>query len=139
MKAHFIEAKCPAGMKKLKKLNGKVDVILACQFWDCLDHVEGCQVIQHLTPLTKVGTVIIGYQVGSETPYDYPDTPFYGIYYHITQSFKEWWDWAESWWGGKWSVKSELVPLETWGMEKEDYGWMPETHRGLQFVVTRIE
>ena len=139
MKAQFIEARGWYVMEKLKKkLSGKVDVILACQFWDCLDHVLGRSVIQQILPLTKVGTMIIGYQIGSVTAYQDWCTPYDGIWYHDTYSFKDWWNIAELWYGGKWSVEAELVPFENWGMEKEDYDWMPETHRGLQFAVTRV-
>ena len=138
IKAHFIQADILDPDSPLQTLNGKIDIIIACQFLHLFSW-EGQRVaLKKMVGMSRPGSCFVGYQIGRENPAEV-QTPWGVMYYHDVDSFNKLWGEVMEDSGTEWKMDVELVDLTQWGMEKEDFEWMSPDSRGLNFVITRSD
>lgn len=137
MKATFIRGDIfDSTSSRLQQLDGKMDIILACQFLHLFSQDLQILATKKIVQLSRPGSVVIGYQRA------HPQTgkitrPFGVMYLHNLDTFRDMWRQVEGETGTKWRVEVEMVDLAEWGMENEDFEWMPPPWMGINFVVTR--
>lgn len=61
------------------------------------------------------------------------------MYFHNAESFKKLWDEVAQETGTAWTVDVELVTLDNWGLNLDDYEWMGLHNRGVNFACTRVK
>ena len=123
---------------KLEQLRGKMDIIIANQFLHLFDYFDQYQALKQIVGLSRVGTTLIGYQQGNKIGQEI-ETPWANMWFHNEASWHRAWAAIQASTATVWEVKVQLVELTEWGMEKEDFEWMPPGKKGLNFVVTRLE
>ncbi|PQE20891.1 methyltransferase domain-containing protein [Rutstroemia sp. NJR-2017a BBW] len=136
--AHYIECDILKPNPALKELNGKMDII-----W--ITHVlhqwtwEG-QVLaaKTLVDLSRVGTIVAGYQVGAIVAMFAPRTELMkgDSFLHDPESFARMWDEVGAETGSKWKTTGKLKTTD-------DMGWTPEDlptkgRRILEFTAERV-
>ena len=138
--AHYIECDILNPSLGLKELNGKADII-----W--ITHVlhqwtwEG-QVLaaKSLVNLSRVGTIVAGYQVGAGVATFQARTELMKAdsFLHDPASFAKMWDEVGAETGSKWETTAGFKTIEEMGWEAED---MPEKtgRKILEFTVERVE
>ena len=136
MKARFIQADIFDSSSPLQGLNGRIDIIFACQFLHLFSWKKQSEVLKKVVEMSRPGTCLVGYQVGRVHPVEI-QRPWGIMFYHNVDSFNELWRQVADETGTGWAVDALLVELSQWGAEKEDYDWMSAASRGLNFVVTR--
>ncbi|TVY44458.1 Methyltransferase ausD [Lachnellula cervina] len=139
MKAHFIQADIFDDSSRLFELDGKMDIIIACQFIHLFDMQGQVAVMKKIVGLTSgPGAVVVGYQRGREVAMKQA-MPWGEMFIHDIQTFQEIWEKVGDETGTKWKIDARLVDLQEWGCEKEDMTWMDQDPMGINFVVTRLE
>ena len=138
MKARFIQADIFDSNTPLRDLNGKMDIIFACQFLHLFSWKKQFEALKKIVDMSRLGTCLVGYQVGRVDPVEL-QRPWGVLFYHDVDSFNELWRQVAEETGTRWAVDASLVDLSQWGAEKEDYEWMSADSRGLNFVVTRSD
>lgn len=137
---HFINANLirSSWADEFKKQYGQVDIIIANHFFDSMSDALAAAVRRWIRPLLKPGTLIIGYQIGSEEFIERDD-----ICYNNKLS-----------WLGSWqAVRSEhqerdiqlelevyeKVDLTRWGAKSSEWDhWLgPQDLHGVFFAVRR--
>ncbi|KAF2157803.1 hypothetical protein K461DRAFT_290079 [Myriangium duriaei CBS 260.36] len=119
------------------KRHGQVDIILSNHFFDSMDDVYGLSARRWLRPLLKPGTIVAGYQIGAEEPFESD-----GIIYNN----------RVTWWGDWIAIRSEnrqreismeldlyeTVSLKDWGLQPQEWNWhgRDDLH-GVYWVVRR--
>ncbi len=136
MKARFIEADIFDPNTPLRDLNGKIDIIFACQFLHLFSWKKQFDALTKIVEMSRPGTCLVGYQIGREHPVEV-QRPWGVMFYHDVDSFNELWREVARETGTKWVLNVSMVSLRQWGMEKEDFEWMSADSRGLNFAVTR--
>ena len=136
MKAVFIEGDFLRLDSELCQLNGQIDIIISCQFLHLFDWDKQVVAIKRIIELSRPGSVVIGYQRAQLQAQEIA-RPWGQMYFHNAETFREIWRQAEAGTGSRWQVQVALVDLTEWGMEQEDFEWMPEGRRGINFVVVR--
>ena len=140
MKAQFIEADIVDAGSELNALHGKMDVVYLGSVLHLFDWARQLEIARRLIRLSKVGTAIIGCQIGRESAGEGPstmgqrDAPFI----HNVESLREMWRVVEGETGTSWTVQASLGSLEILGLESEDAAWMRPGNLLLQFLFTRI-
>ena len=140
MHAQFIKADFLSDppSPELQQLNGKMDIIIANQFLHLFDYSQQLEALKRIVGLSRVGTTLIGYQQGNERGQEI-ETAWAKMWFHDEASWHRIWEEVQASTGTRWEVKVQLVELTEWGMEREDFEWMPPGRMGLNFVVTRIQ
>ena len=138
MKARFIQADIFDPDTPLRELNGKIDIILTCQFLHLFSWKQQIEAVKKMIDMSRPGTCLLGYQIGRLQPVEV-QTPWGLMFYHNVDSFKELWRQIARATGTKWVLDATMVDLSQWGMQKQDYEWMSADSRGLNFVVTRSD
>ncbi len=138
MKAHFFEADIFDPNSPLRALNGKIDIIIACQFLHLFSWKGQLDALKKMVAMSRPGAILVGYQIGREVPVEV-QRPWGVMYYHDVDSFNKLWREVARETGTKWKLEAEMVSLTQWGMEKEDFEWMSADTRGLNFVATRSD
>ena len=138
MKARFIQADIFDPDTPLWELNGKIDIILTCQFLHLFSWKQQIEAVEKMIDMSRPGTCLLGYQIGRLQPVEV-QTPWGLMFYHNVDSFKELWRQIARATGTKWVLDATMVDLSQWGMQKQDYEWMSADSRGLNFVVTRSD
>ena len=136
MMAKFIQANILDTGSGLGQLEGMVDVIIANQFIHLFDWEGQVAVLKKIVELSKPGTILIGYQRAQVPPRELK-RQWGNMYFHDHESYRKLWQRVELETKSKWDVDVRLVDLTDWGMEKEDFDWMPEGRKGIDFVLTR--
>ena len=140
MKAKFIQADIVDKGEELDALSGKMDVVYLGSVLHLFDWAKQLDVARRLVQLSKVGTAIIGCQIGRESAGEGPSTmgqrdpPFI----HNVESLRKMWHVIEEETGTSWTVQASLGSLEILGLESEDVAWMRPGNLLLQFLFTRI-
>lgn len=60
------------------------------------------------------------------------------MFLHDVSMFEKLWEEVGRETGTQWKVEAVLVGLEHWGLDRDDFEWMGEDRRGLNFSCTRI-
>lgn len=138
MKAQFIQADIFDTHSRLNQLDGKIDIIIACQFLHLFDWDGQIKAIRKIIELSRLESVVVGYQRARTSPMKVP-FPWGEMFIHDPTTFREIWEKAAEGTGTKWKVESVLVDLGEWGCEEEDTAWMEQYPMGLNFVISRLE
>lgn len=136
MVANFVEADIFDTDSGLEKLSGRIDIIIANQFLHLFDWEGQIAAMKAIVKLSKPGSIVIGYQ-RAQVPAQEIRRPWGTMYLHDLDTFQKIWQRVELETGSKWDVETDLVDLREWGMEPEDFSWMPDGKRGIDFVGTR--
>ena len=138
MRARFMAADIFDPNSPLRELNGKIDIIFACQFLHLFSRKKQFDALKEIVEMSRPGTCLVGYQIGREHPAEF-QRPWGVMFYHNVDSFRELWRQVERETGTRWQVDALMVSPSQWGMEKEDFEWMSGDTRGLNFVATRSD
>ena len=136
MHAQFIQADACASKSQLDSLGGKIGIILACQFLHIWDWEKQFAAMKRIVRLSKVGTVVIGYQRGREERMSVLK-PWANQFIHDLDSFQDIWCKLGEATETSWLVEAKLTEMEAWGMEPEDKVWMDQPPKGIDFLITR--
>ena len=136
MAANFIQADVLDTNSSLLQLRGMVDIIIANQFIHLFDWEGQVSVLKTVVQLSKPGTILIGCQRAQVPPREL-QRPWGIMYLHDDASYRKLWKRVELETNSEWDLSVEIVDLNEWGMEEEDYDWMPEGRKGMNFVVRR--
>ena len=136
MHATFIQADVFDPCSNLARLDGQVDIILACQFLHLFNWEGQMTAMKRIARLSRPDCLVVGYQRGQVLAQECV-RPWGTMYLHNVETFKDIWEQLGKETGIRWTVNASLVDLKDWGMEAEDATWMPAGQRGLNFVVTR--
>ena len=137
MLAKFIQADIFDANSSLAQLDGRIDIIIANQFFHLFDWEGQVAAMKKVVGFSKPGSVLIGYQ-RAQTPPREIETPWGRMYFHDDKTYRDLWRRVELETGNRWSVEVDLVDLSEWGMEAEDVHWMPDGRKGINYVVTRL-
>ena len=138
MHAQFIQADICASESQLDSLDGTVDIIFACQLLHLWDWEKQFAAMKRMVRLSKVGTVVVGYQRGREEQMSLLK-PWGNMYIHNLHTFGDIWHKLGEATETRWVVDAKLTEPEAWGMEPEDKAWMDQPAKGIDFVITREE
>lgn len=136
MVAKFIQADILDTGSGLGQLTGMFDVIIANQFFHLFDWEGQVSVMKRIVELSKPGTILIGYQRAQVPPREL-ERQWGKMYFHDDETYRKLWQRVELETKSEWDLEVRLVDLSEWGMELEDFDWMPEGRKGINFVVTR--
>ena len=93
-------------------------------------------VLKTVVGLSKPGTTLIGYQRAHVPPREL-ERQWGNMYFHDHETYRQLWQRVESETKSKWDLEVKTVDLSDWGMEEEDFDWMREGRKGINFMVTR--
>lgn len=149
MKARFIQADILDPASPLVELRGKVDIILANQVFHLFDWERQVQAGKNMVELSRQGTWLVGYHIGSSVGRAVPVRTSTGgevgaagsktKFYHTPETWLELWQRIQKETETTWEVESSLHPLKEWGLEDEDSAWMGPAARGFEFFVRRVD
>jgi hypothetical protein len=91
-----------------------------------------------LVPLTRPGSLVLGYQIGNVTAKDVVN-PVLKLrqWRHDPVSFAEMWERVGAETGTVWETEARLRSWEDMGWDPADHAWMEPGDRVIDFVVTR--
>ena len=136
MHATFIQADVFDLHSNLARLDGCVDIILACQFLHLFDWESQLTAMKRIVRLSRPGCIVVGYQRGQVQAQECV-RPWGTMYLHNIETFSDIWEQLGQETDTRWTINASLVDLQDWGMEPEDTAWMPEGQKGLNFVAIR--
>ena len=146
MKARFILADVLDSISPSNELRGKMDIILVNQVFHLFDWEGQVKAGKNLVALSRAGTWLIGYQIGSSVGRAVPNRtntggkiPSKTKFYHTPETWQEMWRQIERETETEWDVKSSIHALTEWGWNDEDFAWMGPAARGLEFFARRID
>jgi len=138
--AHFIQSDILHPTAELQRLNGAIDIISITHVlhqWNWNDQVR---VVRRLCELSRTGSVVVGYQVGSTSAYQKPpqlynqDSP---PFLHDPQSFQRMWSQAGEETNTSWRSTAQLKTFEEIEWDPNDTTYLGADARIIEFVVTR--
>ena len=138
MHAQFVEADIfdTTASSGLHALQGKMDIIIACQFLHLFNWDGQVKAMKRIVDLSRPGTVLIGHQQGQVEAREI-EIKWARMYCHDVESFRKIWRQVEKETGSQWEVRVELVEMSRMGAEEGDCAWAPGSPRSVNFVVTR--
>lgn len=136
MLAKFIQADILDPDSNLAQLTGSVDVLMVNQFLHLFDWDKQVVAMKQLVELSKPGSLVVGYQRAQVPPGHFP-RPWGNMYLHDEDSLKKIWSRVEVETASVWDVEAAVVDLSEWGMEPEDFDWMPPGMKGINFAARR--
>ncbi len=136
MVAKFIQADIFDIDSSLRHLHGHIDIIIVNQFLHLFNWEGQVAAMKIIVKLSKPGSILVGYQRAQE-PSKEIQRPWGAMYLHDHNTFREIWERVELETGSKWDLEAEVVELSEWGMEPEDFSWMPDGKKGINFIITR--
>lgn len=148
MKARFFRADI-LDSTSLNELDESVDIVLVNQVFHLFDWERQVEAGKNMVALSRSGTWVVGYQIGSAVGRAVPVRTGSGgtagtagstsKFLHNRDTWQELWSQIEEETGTKSSVESCLVELKEWGLEHEDSAWMGLAARGLEYMVRRVD
>ena len=132
MKATFLEAEILDQLSDLQQLDGRMDIIMACQFLHLFDWDRQVVTMKRIVGFSRPGSVVLGYQRAQVQAREIV-RPWGAMYFHNEETFRMIWRQVESETGTRWKVGVSMVDLQEWDMED----WMPSDRKGINLIVTR--
>lgn len=149
MEASFLDADILDSASPHIALSGKVDILLANQVFHLFDWERQVQAGKNMVLLSRPGTWIVGYQIGSELGRAAPVKITTGgaagaagggsKFFHNSNTWRDLWGQIQLETGTEWIVTCSMCSLREWGWEDEDTLWMGSFARGLEFIVRRVD
>lgn len=149
MKARFLEADILDQASPHTKMHGKMDILLVNQVFHLFDWDTQVKAAKNMVALSRPGTWMVGYQIGSVIGRAVPVRTTTGgtigaagstsKFYHNPDTWQDIWRQIEEETGTEWAVESSLHELKEWGLEEEDSVWMGPAARGFEFIVRRVD
>jgi len=137
--AKYIESDILHPATALQKLYGKIDIIWITHVLHQWTWEGQVMAAKSLVKLSRVGTIVVGYQVGADVANLQMPTELMKAesYLHDPDSFGKMWDEVGDVTGSKWKTSVQYKGLSEMGWQKED---LPTPgRRVIQFIVERIE
>ena len=126
------------GNAGLKGLEASVDVIHAASFFHLFDWSGQIVALQRVVALSKIGTLMVGHQVGNERAVAqqirHRGTE---VFYHDEETWRKIWRDVELETGTEWEVSVEKVLPREFGLDPDDWKWMGSDRRILHFSCAR--
>lgn len=142
VQADFMSDSCFEEVAGLRELVGKTDIIHAGYFFHLFGWDGHLEAMVKVVKLSRVGTTLIGHQIGRTTAAEESTTSEDGelkkLFHHSEESWKALWKEVQERTKTEWKVEVECIGLKEFGLQEEDYNWMPPTARALTFFVTRL-
>ena len=122
-----------------EEFNSRMDVISVHSFLHLFDRARQIKAARQLVKLLRPtdGSLIVGRQLGSAVPGDFPNFVEPGTNFrHNVESFEELWEQIGDEVGCRWRIEASL---EEWGLfpKDEDHEWYDRNLRTITFTVTR--
>lgn len=138
--AQYIECDILDPNLALAKLNGKMDVIWITHLLHQWTWEGQVLAAKNLVSLSRVGTIVVGYQVGAGPAKFQGKTELMKAdsWLHDPESFAKMWEEVGEKTESKWKTTAEFKTIKEMGWEPED---MPEStgRKILEFTVERVE
>ena len=122
-----------------------VDVMLVNQLFHLFGWTAQVTAAKNLIALSKPGTWIMGYQIGSRIGRAVPNIVHTDegdqktAFYHNEHTWRQMWEMAGTESGTKWQVQTRPRELSEWSLEPEDSRWMGPNAVGLDFLCRRVD
>ena len=136
LKARFFQGNILEDTSWLTELDGKIGVILAYQFLHLFSWEKQIQIAKKMVATSKNNTIIMGSQMG-KTQAREKLSPRGTMFCHTPQTFQKMWEQVGNETGTTWKVEANMLDLDEWGLQPEDYAWMEKDNRALNFIVQR--
>jgi len=137
-KAKFIEADILHPNAALQALAGKLDIISITHVLHQWKWDEQIAAAKQLAILSKPGSIIVGFQVGSTDPQQV-NTGKYERFRHSSETFKHMWDVVGRELGGmEWKCDAVLKTWDELDFDPGETVYLGEDARVLQFVISRV-
>ena len=143
--ARFIEADlmtsstdaAPAELKSLRGKTGIIHISAVLHQWDWDRQLEAAQ---KLVAFSKVGTLIVGHQIGNREAQEITNPHFNDNKYwrHDPGSMKRMWELAGEQTETKWETKAWLRGWEFLGLGEKDASFMEKGAMPLDFAIERV-
>ena len=129
-----------AAPTEVKALRGKTSIIhisAVLHQWDWNGQLEAAK---KLVVFSKVGTLVVGHQIGNEEGKEVENPHFEGSKYwrQDPESLKKLWNEVAEQTGTKWEAQAWLRPWEVLGMGAKDAAFMEPGAAPVDFVVERM-
>ena len=127
---------------KLDEIIGTIDIVITSQLLDLFWFYGQLEVLENVVRLSKIGTKVMGCTIGTADgeALEYKSDGYgpFSRFYHSRDSLEILWIDVGTKTNTKWRVEAEIVDLESWGLNREDFAWMTKpTPRGASFIATR--
>ena len=149
MKARFLEADILNPVSLHAELNGKIDVVLVNSVFHLFDWDRQVEAGKNIVSLSRPGTWVIGYQIGSSLGKASPSSATTGGaagatggssgFFHNPDTWQKLWQQIEKETKTVWEVESSIHDLKASGLEDEDLVWMGPTACRFEFHVRRLD
>ena len=149
MKARFLEADILNPVSLHAELNGKIDVILVNSVFHLFDWDRQVEAGKNIVSLSRPGTWVIGYQIGSSSGKAFPLSTTTGgaagatgglsRFFHNPDTWQKLWQQTEKETDMVWVVESSIYDLKASGLEDGDLVWMGPAAWRLEFNVRRLD
>jgi len=134
----FIETDILNPNAALQALAGKIDIICINQVlhqWDRDTQVMACK---QLCVLSKVGSLVVGLQIGSRLDEKDRGVAKFKGFGHNVETFRRMWDVVGKEMGMEWKCEADLKTWDEVEFDAEETAYLGEDACVLQFVVRRI-
>ncbi|KAL8901481.1 MAG: hypothetical protein Q9207_005179 [Kuettlingeria erythrocarpa] len=145
--AKFMTANILDPASPLSALEGQVEIILVNQVFHLFDKERQIKAARNMVALSRQGSWVIGWQVGSISGATLPVRTQTGgssgaaggdsKLFHNEETWQALWQQIGKETDTQWSVETRMQPLEQWGYEKEDTAWMGPRAIGFEFLCRR--
>ena len=136
--ARFVEADfLDESSKELKGLESRVDVINVGAVLHQWNWVGQVACAERAVKFSKVGTLLVGYQIGCKDPGKEVEAMGTKLWRHGVESWKRMWSEVEERTGTDWAVSVVLKEWEDLGWDRADMDWLPPDAVPLLFELER--
>lgn len=122
---------------ELVELIGKCDIVIACQFFHLFSLQDQKKALKRCVRLCSEHATLVGYQRGQLEPRNV-QRPWGEMYIHNVFSLQKLWEAVSEETNTNWDVHCSVIEFSEWGMEPEDFEWMPRGCNFIKFVCQRL-
>ena len=122
MKARFVQADIFDPDNPRRDLDGKIDIIVACQFLHLFSWKQQVDAAKRIVDMSRPATCLVGYQVGRKCPAEV-QTRWGSMFHHDVGSFNEVWRQVARETGTRWIVDASLVSCGEWALGEQGFEW----------------